>query len=107
MHLSIREIILKTKTYVSEHVNVGAYYFSDALKDLFTEFELITSDERPESKDIKLHSGLYYHCQDVWNPRVGDTRVQFSYSGMADQVVRVEHKTQNTSLKNIILYSSL
>jgi hypothetical protein len=83
----LREIVMKTKTYLSEHVNVGAYYFSDALKDLFTEFELFTSDERPESKDIKLHSGLYYHSQDVWNPRVGDTRVQFSYSGLADEVV--------------------
>ncbi|XP_059469726.1 transmembrane protein 43 homolog [Neocloeon triangulifer] len=88
-HENPREIPLKTKIYVSDQVNVGAYYFSDALKDLFTDFELFTSDERPENRDIKLHSGLYYHSQDVWNPKVGDTRVQFSYSGLAGEVVTI------------------
>ncbi|CAB3376162.1 Hypothetical predicted protein [Cloeon dipterum] len=88
-HENPREIAMKTKIYVCDQVNVGAYYFSDALKDVFTDFELFTSDERPENRDIKLHSGLYYHSQDVWNPKVGDIRVQFSYSGLAGELVTI------------------
>jgi hypothetical protein len=74
--------------YVNEHVSVGSYVFGAALKEKFTNFVPVTSDERPESKDIKLHAGLYYHSQDVWNPKVGDFRVQFSYAGKAGEVVR-------------------
>lgn len=57
--------------------------FIDAtVKGKVDRFIELTSDNRPDDPSIKLHSGLYYHCNDVWNPEVGDLRVQFSFSGL-------------------------
>lgn len=74
--------------YVSDTVKVGPFSLSDQLKDHFDSFTLVTSDQRPDRRDIKMHSGLYYHSFDVWNPEVGDTRVQLSYAGATNDVVR-------------------
>ncbi|XP_021924096.1 transmembrane protein 43 homolog isoform X3 [Zootermopsis nevadensis] len=84
-HRNPKEFPLKTTVYVNERVSVGRYMFGAALIDKFSDFVLVTSDERPERRDIKLHAGLYYHSRDVWNPEVGDIRVQFSYAGRADE----------------------
>ncbi|PNF31646.1 Transmembrane protein 43 [Cryptotermes secundus] len=88
-HHNPKEFPLKSIVYVNEHVIVGSCVFGAALKEKFSDYVLVTSDERPERRDIKLHAGLYYHSQDVWNPEVGDIRVQFSYAGKAGEVVSV------------------
>lgn len=72
---------------MSQTVRVGHLSLGPELKDKFTDYIEVTGDERPERRDIKLHLGIYYHCDDVWNPEVGDIRVQFYYAGLAGEMV--------------------
>lgn len=68
-------------------VKLGHLELGEEIKEKFDEFVEITSDERPERKDVKLHMGIYYHCDDIWNPEVGDMRVQFYYAGGTGEAV--------------------
>lgn len=85
--LYFREIPLKTEVNTAPFVKIGALRVSEAIKQKFNDFVEVTSDERPESSDVKLHMGIYYHCDDVWNPQVGDIRVQFYYAGLTGEPV--------------------
>lgn len=85
--LFFRSFPVESGVSVSETVKLGAFSLSRELKDNFNTFILLTSDQRPDRRDIKMHSGLYYHSFDVWNPEVGDTRVQLSYAGASDDAV--------------------
>ena len=59
------------------------------LKAKFEEFTQFTSDERPSDPGIKMHAGLYFHANDVWESEVGDIRVQFSYAGRDGEQVNI------------------
>lgn len=86
-HQNPTEIPLKSYVHVSPLVKIGHLTLGDDIKDKFNDFIEVTSGERPAGNEVKLHMGIYYHCDDVWNPEVGDIRVQFYYAGVAKEMV--------------------
>jgi len=62
-------------------VKIGGFMLGSDLKEKFTDFKPFTSDFKPANSDFKIYAGLYYHSNNLWNPEVGDYRVQFSYAG--------------------------
>lgn len=87
MKYAFREIPLKTRTFIAPYVRIGRINLGKEIKKKFNDYVEVTSDERPDNKNIKLHLGIYYHCEDVWNPEVGDIRVQFYYAGLSGDPV--------------------
>ncbi|XP_056645449.1 transmembrane protein 43 homolog isoform X2 [Diorhabda sublineata] len=94
-HVNPKEIPLKTVTYISPIVKLGHLLVGNEIKDKFDDFVEVASDEHPDRKDVKLHMGIYYHCDDVWNPQVGDIRVQFYYAGGSGEPVTIIAKHNN------------
>lgn len=80
---------MESRLYVAEHVTIGPYEIGEDVKDRIDTYIEVTSDSRPEDPSIKLHSGLYYHCNDLFNPEIGDLRLQFSYAGLQGESVSV------------------
>lgn len=66
------------------------YISGEEVKNKVMQFTEITSDSRPDDSSVKLHSGLYYHCNDVWNPEIGDLRLQFSFAGLEGTPVKIK-----------------
>lgn len=91
-HRNPHSFPLESKLYVSEGARVGEYYISQEYKDTLKDFVQITSDERPENRNIKMHFGLYYHSDNVWKPDIGDVRVQFAYAGLHEEPISVVGK---------------
>ncbi|XP_059613145.1 transmembrane protein 43 homolog [Phlebotomus argentipes] len=88
-HHNPRAFPLESRVQVAERVQIGYYELGVAVKDRISSFVELTSDSRPEDPAVKLHSGLYYHCNDVWNPEIGDIRIQFAFAGLEGETYTV------------------
>ncbi len=62
------------------------FYSLPGLQDLFNHF-IKLKKSKIHFQNI-LFSGLYFHAKDVWEPDVGDVRVQFAYAGRDGEQVR-------------------
>lgn len=101
-HENPKEIPIKSQVQIADEARIGNIIFGNQLKQKFNEFIEVTSDERPERKDIKMHSGLYYHSSDLFNPAIGDLRIQLSYTGKAGDIYTVVGRLQKGILEPYI-----
>jgi len=97
---------LTSKVYVSPAVRVGHLQLGEEMKELFNDWVEMTSDERPDRRDVKLHMGIYYHCDDVWKPEVGDIRVQFYHAGHIGDIVSMIGQQKNGVLEPYVTNDS-
>ena len=72
---------LNSSLLTNSRVRIGGFLLGTDLKHKFDDFKPFTSDFKPLDGDFKIYAGLYYHTANLWQPEVGDWRVQFSYAG--------------------------
>lgn len=68
---------MQSKTMNADKAFVGNFEMGEAAKELFVEWTDVTSDTRPDDTYVKMHSGWYYHVDDLFDPLIGDVRVKF------------------------------
>ncbi|CAO1442897.1 unnamed protein product [Diamesa hyperborea] len=81
-HTNPKTFPAQTQTLVAEHAFLGNFELSEDVKDLIKTFIDITSDTRPDDSYIKMHSGIYYHTDDLFDLKVGDIRIKFQFAGL-------------------------
>lgn len=90
---------MPNRIQVADHVFVGKYIeVGKEVKDKIHNFLDVTSDTRPEDSSIKMHSGAYYHSEDLFDPQIGDIRIQFQFSGLEGDFYTVVGKFENGKL---------
>ena len=109
-HHNPKAFPIESRIQIADHVHIGHIELGSSIKDKFTQFIELTADSRPEDPSVKLHSGLYYHCMDMWNPELGDIRIQFSFAGLEGEMVMSDisvillHKTELFSFYLFLVY---
>ena len=68
---------------------MAGFLVTEELRQLLSRFTVFASDERPSDRRIKLHGDIFYNCDNIESPTVGDIRVQFSYAGKSGDTVSV------------------
>ncbi|XP_030385382.1 transmembrane protein 43 homolog [Scaptodrosophila lebanonensis] len=97
-HTNPSRFPIESNVQVADAVFIGKYELSTEAKAKFNDFKELTSDIRPEDSGIKLHLGLYYHANDVFNPEVGDLRILFSFAGMEGETYSIVGQIQGNKL---------
>ncbi|KAK3855859.1 hypothetical protein Pcinc_037765 [Petrolisthes cinctipes] len=85
-----RSVFVESHIQVADSVSVGVYRLSPhIIANTFTHYTPFSGDEQPDDADIKLHGGMYYHCDDIYGPQIGDVRVQFYFAGRDGDLVSI------------------
>lgn len=82
-HQNPNSMPVDSYTREADFVRVGAFALSRALIGKINNFQLLSPKEVPYGKTMYLHNGMFYHAMDLYYPRVGDVRVQFSFAGLS------------------------
>lgn len=79
---------INNRIQIANRATVDDYELGAMAKNEINDYVEITADTRPEDPAIKLHSGMYYHCNDVFSPEIGDIRLQFLTAGIESKSVK-------------------
>lgn len=98
-HQNPRQLPMHSKIMIAERAYIGNFEIGESAKELFTGWTDVTSDTRPEDSYIKMHSGWYFHVDDLFDPLVGDTRVKFQFAGLEGAYYTVVGKLINGKIQ--------
>lgn len=98
-HQNPKQFPIESGTQVADAIYIGRFELGNDIKMKFNNYVELTSDTRPEDASIKLHSGLYYHTNDVFNPEVGDVRILFSFAGLESEMYTIVGKLVNNKIE--------
>lgn len=86
-HGNPTEFPISSRVQIANRVFIGRLELGRIAKQKFEDYIEITSDTRPDDPSIKLHAGMYYHCNNVFEPEIGDVRLQFYTAGVEGNFV--------------------
>lgn len=94
-HQNPKKKQFESKIMMAEKAFIGPYEICEEAKDRFNTWIDVTSDTKPEDFFIKMHSGAYYHCEDLFDPQIGDIRVRFQLAGLEGDFYTIVGKFKN------------
>ncbi|KAF0294586.1 Transmembrane protein 43 [Amphibalanus amphitrite] len=97
-HENPKTMPLESRIQEAPVAHLAGFLVTEELRQLLTRFTVFASDERPADRSIKLHGDIFYHCDNIESPAVGDIRVQFAYAGKSGDTVSVVGKQEGDRL---------
>jgi hypothetical protein len=73
---------METKINIADKAYIGNFEIGEEGKEKFNTWVDVTSDTKPDDSFIKMHSGAYYHTENLFEPEVGDLRIRFQFAGL-------------------------